>query len=170
MPAGGSVDQHLIRPCEALQACREVRRFTDRGLLARIAGANRLADDHKSRGDADADMERFAAHGSRADRGGNGEASTHGAFRIGLASFRPAEIDQHPVTDVTRNEAVKLLDSGGDARLIAANDLPQILGIQPRREGGGTDQIAEHHAEWAAFGNGLRGAEVVGRADRRVGR
>ena len=63
LPPGGRVDHHLIRPGEALQACREVRRLADRRLLARITGANRLADDHKSRCDANADMERFAAHG-----------------------------------------------------------------------------------------------------------
>ena len=68
---------------------------------------------------------------------------------------RPAEIDQHAVTDVTGDEAVKLLDGGGDARLVGADDLPQILGIKPRRQGGGADEIAEHHAERAAFG--LRG-------------
>ena len=56
LPAGGRVDHHLIRPGEALQACREVRRLTDRRLLARITGANRLADDHKSRCDANADL------------------------------------------------------------------------------------------------------------------
>ena len=64
----------------------------------------------------------------RTDRGGNGEAGTHGAFGIGLAGFRPAEIDQYPVTDVTRDEAVKLLDGGGDACLVGADD----LGADPR--------------------------------------
>ncbi len=132
LPAGGRVDHHLIRPGEALQACREVRRLTDRRLLARITGADRLADDHESRCDANANLQRFAAHGCRADRGGNSEAGTHGAFGVGLAGFRPAEIDQHAVTHVTRNEAVELVDRGGDASLIGADDLPQILGIEPR--------------------------------------
>ena len=73
----------------------------------------------------------MAAYGRVADGGGNGEAGPHGAFGIGLAGFRPAEIDEHAVTNVTRNEAVKPLDRGGDARLITANDLAQILGIEP---------------------------------------
>ena len=78
-------------------------------------------------------MEHFAIHGCRADRGGNGEAGAHRTFRISLSGFRPAEIDQHPVADVTRNEAVELADRGGDARLVAADDLAQVLGIEPRR-------------------------------------
>ena len=90
--------------------------------------------------DANPNMQRFAAWGCHADCGGNGEAGAHGAFGIGLAGFRPAEIDQHPVTDVTRNEAVKLADGGGDARLVGADDLPQIFGIEPRGEGGGADR------------------------------
>ena len=77
---------------------------------------------------------------------GNGKASTHGAFGIGLTGFGPAEIDQHAVTHVTRNEAVELLDRRGDAGLVGANDLSQILGIKPRRKGGRADKIAEHHA------------------------
>ena len=99
-------------------------------------------------------MERFAAYRRRADRGGNGEAGTHGAFGIGLTSFRPAKIDQHTVTDVTRDEAVEPLDGGGDARLIGADDLPQILGIEARREGSRADEIAKHHAERTALGGG----------------
>ena len=155
LPPGGRVDHHLIRSCEALQACREVRRLTDRRLLARITRANRLADDHQSRCDANADMERLTAHGGRTDRGGNSEAGTHGAFGISLSGFRPAEVDQHPVTHVTRDEAVKLLDSCGDARLVSADDLPQIFGVEPCRECGRADEVAEHHAERAAFGSAL---------------
>ncbi len=33
----GEVDHHLVRPGEALQACREVRRLADRRLLTGIA-------------------------------------------------------------------------------------------------------------------------------------
>jgi hypothetical protein len=79
-------------------------------------------------------MERFAAGSYPTNRGGNGEAGTHGTFGIGLSGFRPAEIDQRSVTDVTRDEAVELADRGGDARLVGADDLSQILGIQSRRE------------------------------------
>ena len=45
-----------------------------------------------------------------------------------------------------------VLNRRGDAALIGPDDLPQILGIEPRREGGGAHQIAEHDAERAALG------------------
>ncbi len=77
------------------------------------------------------DLQQLAAHRCCADRGGNGKAGPHGAFGIGLTGFRPAEIDQYPVTHVTRNEAVELPDGGGNAGLVGADDLPQILGIEP---------------------------------------
>ena len=96
-----------------------------------------------------------AAIGVSTDRGGNREAGPHGAFGIGLMGLWPAEIDQHAVTDIAGDEAVELLDRGGDAGLIAADDLAQVLGIEPGGEGGGADQVAEHHAERAAFGGGF---------------
>jgi hypothetical protein len=56
LAAGGRVDHHLIGSREALQPCREVRRLTDRCLLAGITRPDRFAYDHKSRRDADADL------------------------------------------------------------------------------------------------------------------
>ena len=96
--------------------------------------------------------------GRRADCGSNGEAGTHRAFGIGLTGFWPTEIDQHPVTHIPGDEAIELLDRCDDARLVGAYDLPQVFGVEPRRECGGTDEIAEHHAEGAPFGCGLRRA------------
>ena len=74
----------------------------------------------------------MAGYGRVADGGGNGEASPDGAFGIGFAGFRPAEVDQHPIADVARDEAVELADGTGDTRLICADDLPEILGIEAR--------------------------------------
>ena len=61
LPAGGGVDHHLIRPGEALQTGGEVRGLADRGLLAGVTGADRLAYDDEARRDANADMQRLAA-------------------------------------------------------------------------------------------------------------
>ena len=64
LPPGGSVDHHLPRPREALETGGEVRRLADRRLLTRVAGADRLANDHKSRRDANADLKRWPPTGA----------------------------------------------------------------------------------------------------------
>ena len=46
----------------------------------------------------------------------------------------PAEIGQYPVAHVLRDEPAGLGDEIGAAAAIRANDLAQILGIEPRRE------------------------------------
>src|SRR6202034_3042430 len=108
------------------KSCREVWGFPDRCVLPRVAGPDRFPNDHQPRCDANPNMQWFAARSRPADCGSNGKTGPHSPFGIGLPSFRPAEIDQHAVTDVPRNEAVKLLDGCGDARLIGADDLSQI--------------------------------------------
>jgi hypothetical protein len=55
---------------------------------------------------ANANLRRFTARGYPADRGGDGETPTHGPFGVGLTCLRPAEIDQHAVTDIARDKAV----------------------------------------------------------------
>ena len=51
-----------FRPGEALQPGRPVRRLANRRLLADAPRANRLADDHKAGGDANADLQRLRRH------------------------------------------------------------------------------------------------------------
>jgi hypothetical protein len=48
---------------------------------------------HKSSCNTNVNLQQLAANGCRADCGGNGKAGMHGAFSIGLTSFRPPEID-----------------------------------------------------------------------------
>ena len=56
----------------------------------------------------------------------------HGTFSIGLMRLWPTKVDQHAVADVAGDEAVELPDGGGDAGLVAADHLAQVLGIEPR--------------------------------------
>ena len=46
-------NDHAVRLCNALQACRKVRRLANDGLLLRSARADQVADDHQTRRDAD---------------------------------------------------------------------------------------------------------------------
>jgi hypothetical protein len=69
-----------------------------------------------------------------------------------LVGQRIAEIGQHPVAHVLRDEPTGLADEIGAAAVIRADDLAQILGIEPRRECRRADQIAEHHRQLPALG------------------
>ena len=60
LPSRRRIDDHLTGSGEALQAGCQIGCLTDRRLLARIPRADRLADDHKPGGDANADLERLA--------------------------------------------------------------------------------------------------------------
>src|SRR5215472_6055303 len=71
-----------------------------------------------------------------------------------LVCTRIAEIDEDAVAHVLGNEAVERGDSFADRAMIGSNDLAEILGIEPRRERGRADQIAEHHRQLSAFGFG----------------
>src|SRR4051812_20754869 len=130
LPPRGRIDHHLSRSREALQPGRPVRCLANRRLLARIPRADWLTDHHKAGGDANADLERLATHLCFTDRGSNSETGTHSAFGVSLMGFRPAEVDQHAVTDIAGNEAIELLDGGSDTGLVAADDVAQVLGIE----------------------------------------
>jgi hypothetical protein len=50
------------------------------------------------------------------------------------------------------NKAIEPGDNLGDSAVIGGDDLAQILGIEPRRELGRADEIAEQHRQLPAFG------------------
>jgi hypothetical protein len=64
-----------------------------------------------------------------------------------LVRSRVAEIDQHTVAHVLGDKPIEPGDDLGDGAMIRADDLAQILGIEPGRERGRADEIAEHHCE-----------------------
>lgn len=64
------------------------------------------------------------------------------------------EINQHTVAHIPRDIPAKTLDRLGDAAVIGADDSAQILRIEPRRQRGRADHIAEHHGQLPAFGTG----------------
>ena len=86
-----------------------------------------------------------------------------------LVRLRPAEIGEHAVAHVLGDVTRPALDHLGAAFLIGADHLAHVLGIEPRRQRGRADQIAEHHRQLAALGCRVaRGAASV-RAVRAVG-
>ena len=152
-------------PAKPLQASGQIRRLPDRRLLSRLARSDRLADDHEARGDPDAHLQWLRQDGRLADRVDHRERGTNRPFGIRLVRFGPAEIDQHAITHVARDEATEARDRRGHAGLIAADHCTQILGVQARGQCRESDHIAEHHAELAALGGRCSGpVPIIGGA------
>ena len=69
--------------------------------------------------------------------------------------LRVAEIDEHAIAHVFRDEAPEAAHRIGDARLIGRNDLAQVLGVETRGERRRTDKVRKHHGDLAALGGVL---------------
>ena len=69
----------------------------------------------------DAQPQPFAGAWCPADLADHRKCRAHSPLGIGLTGFRPAEVDQHAVPDVARDEAAEALDRGGHGGLILAN-------------------------------------------------
>src|SRR6516165_11033138 len=81
---------------------------------------------------------------------------------IMLVGLGIAEIGEHAVTHVLGHETTGLGDYLGAPSVISADDLPQLLGVEPGRQCGGADEVAEHDRNLAALGFGERAADAVG--------
>jgi hypothetical protein len=92
------------------------------------------------------------------------KAGPHRLLGVVLVRLRVAEVHQHPIAHVIGDEAVEAGDRIGDAAVIGADDLAQVLGVQARRQRRRADQITEHHGELPAFGTcGSRAGAVAPR-------
>jgi hypothetical protein len=80
----------------------------------------------------------------------------HRALGIVLVGPRIAEIGQHAVAHVLGDKAAAASDDLGDAAVIGADDRAQILRVEPRRQRGRPDQVAEHHRQLPPLGLGRR--------------
>ena len=69
-----------------------------------------------------------------------------------LLGPRVAEIGQHAVAQVLRDVAAEAPDRAGDAGVEGADQLAQVLGVEPRRERGRPDEVDEHHGEVPPLG------------------
>ena len=67
------------------------------------------------------------------------------AFGIMLVGLRIAEIGEHAVAHIFGDEAAVARDRRRAAFLIGGDDLAHVLGIEPRRQRGRADKVAEHH-------------------------
>ena len=84
-----------------------------------------------------------------ADRVDDGEPGADRPLGVVLVRLGIAEIDQHPVAHVLGDKPGEADNGVGDAAVIGADDLAQILWIVARRQRRRADQIAEHHGQLA---------------------
>ena len=86
------------------------------------------------------------------DRVDDGEAGAHRPLGVVLMRLWVAEIDQHPIAHILGDEPGERGDRVGDAAVIGADHLAQILRIEACRQRGRADQIAEHHGQLPPLG------------------
>src|ERR1700730_7151395 len=66
---------------------------------------------------------------------------------------RVAEIGEHAIAHVPGDKAIEFFDHFSDGTVICGHDLPQILGIEPRRECGRADCVEKHNGQLTPSGN-----------------
>ncbi len=146
-------DHDAARLGQALQPRRQIGRLADDGLFLRRALSDEIANDDDAGRDADADPQGlFRARVELRDDSGDVETRSDRPFGVFLMGAREAEIGQHAVAHELGDEAVVARDRARTGVLIGANDLAHVLGIEPRRQRGRADEVAEHDGELAALG------------------
>jgi hypothetical protein len=154
---GVRLDHHGVGLGELLQARSEIGGFTDNFVLLGHALADEVAHDHQPGGDADPDL-RCDARGPAAFVQPVQQRQTGANGALGIMFLRPRipEIDQHRVTHVLGDEPAEPSDGFSDVCLIGDDHFAQILRVEPDREGGRADEVAEHDREMPALGRGGR--------------
>src|SRR6266536_1581960 len=69
------------------------------------------------------------------------EVAGPASFGVLLMSLRVTEISQHAVTEILGNKAAGPGDYLGATTVIGADDVAQLLWIEPRRQCRGTDEV-----------------------------
>jgi hypothetical protein len=91
LAARGVGNDNCVRLGESLQPCREVRCLADDAALLRLAGADKIADDHQPGGDPDACLQAVRRL-DFADCVDHSEAGSYCALRIVFVGLRISEI------------------------------------------------------------------------------
>jgi len=74
------------------------------------------------------------------------------ALGIVLVRLGIAEINEHAIAHILGDKTAKAADGVGDAAMVGADDLAQVLGIKARRQRRRADQITEHHRQLPPLG------------------
>ena len=121
-----------VRLGNALQPCSKVRGLADDRLLLGRTHPDQIADDDHSGGNADTSFQWRMCDFSPLTAVDQFQPRPHCPLGIVLMRLRVAEIREHAVAHVFRDETAEALHSLGDALLIGRNDLAQVLRVHPR--------------------------------------
>ena len=153
-----------------MQPGGQVRRLADHLLLLGSSVADEVADHDKPGGDADAHLQGNAGGGLELrHRLDQRKPGPDGAFGVMLVGLGIAEIGQYPVAHVPGDETAGSGDEIGAAAVVRADDLAHVLGVEPGRERGRADEVAEHDRELTALGGVQRGAAGAAAATATAG-
>jgi hypothetical protein len=114
-----------------LQAGGKVRRLAHDPALLSIAGDDQVADDDLAGANADANPQRLG-YLEPPDGINESLAGPHRLLGVGLVRLRVAEVHQHPIAHVLGDKTAEAADRIGDAAMIHADDLAQVLWIEAR--------------------------------------
>ena len=139
-------DDDLTGPCELFEPCGKVRGLAGDGAGLSAGCAVKVTDDDSAGSDADMHSQRQFVR--RDDRR---QTSAHRLGRVVLAGLRPPEIGEDAIAEIIGDIAAEAAHDRGDSGVIAAQQLPQILGVVPARQFGRADEVAEQHTQLPAF-------------------
>ena len=138
---------------EPLQPRRQIRGLAyDRLLLGRaLSDDDRPLRQCRSRRQCAHFNETFARVSRLRDNGSDLEAGTDRTLGVFFMRAGKAEIGEHAVAHEFCDETVITRYRSRAGVLIGTDDLAHVLGIEPRRQRGRADQIAEHDGELSPF-------------------
>ena len=161
LPQHARGDEHRPRFGRGLDPRRDVRRLAEH-----FAGG---VDHDGAAFEADAGGKlgraRSGVPGVEAgERALDGERRAHRALGVVLLRLRIAEQGHQPVAELFQHMAAEARHRGRRFVEIGADQIAPVLGVEPRRETGRADEIAEHHRDRPPLGVGARRLAETGRA------
>ena len=151
LPPRAVGDDQRVRRGQPLQPGGEIQRLADDPALLRRTGADQIAHHDEAAGDAEPNVQGLP-RGEPSHRVDDREPGADSPLRVVLMRLGITEIDQHPVTHILRDKAGEAGHGVGDAAVIHADQLAQILGIEAPRQRCRAHQIAKHHGQLPPLG------------------
>ena len=145
---------HGARPCQGLDASRQVRRHANRRLLLR-AVPDRVTNHDKAGCNANPGCEWRAIHRQSSHSLGQLQAATDRPLDVVLMGPRPAEVNQHTLAPAAGDVPVPTSDHASAALVIGVDHPAHVLGVEPRQKLRRPRQIAKQDRQLPPLGVGF---------------